>query len=190
MSQRKNRKNEVKKLVIIMTLAIVLLVALVLFVGVTLGKNQANKGNAKENQIVQEEIQQEEVQDEQVIEKPVEEAEETFEVETNYCKLFYPCKWEEDMRIETSDSKVEFCGEIDGKENIHLFDVVFGEKVGFELGTLKTNGGNVSISIVSYELQFDDTWNEEEKNRMYAMQEDVNVIIQELGKNSDFEMKK
>lgn len=118
------------------------------------------------------------------------ESREAIEISTKYGTLLYPLEWEKNLRTEIVDSdiyKVEFYGTVEGKKEQHLFDLSFNGTDGYNLGTLKTESGEyVSINIVSYSFEFDDTWTEDEKNVICAMQEDINYIIGMLAEGGNF----
>ena len=115
---------------------------------------------------------------------------EAIEIVTKYGTLLYPKEWESNLRTEIVDSavyKVEFYGTVEGKKEQHLFDLIFNGTDGCNLGTLKTESGeDVAINIVSYDLELDDTWTEDEKFTLYAMLEDINYTIGMLAENENF----
>jgi len=105
-------------------------------------------------------------------------------VETPYCSLSYPGDWGDMLKIEHRDEDVyavDFFGQIEGKEKILLFTVIFGGDEGSLLGTIKDGDGNdISVNITFNDIEFDNSWTEVEKNRIYAMQEDANYLMDEL----------
>jgi hypothetical protein len=115
---------------------------------------------------------------------------EAIEIETKYCALYYPLEWEKNLRteiVEKDDYKVEFYGTVEGKEEQHLFDLIFNGEVGYNLGTIKIESGeDVSINIESYSFETDNTWTEDEEFILYAMQEDINYTIGMLAENENF----
>lgn len=118
------------------------------------------------------------------------ESREAIEIVTKYGTLLYPKEWESNLRTEIIDEdiyKVEFYGTVEGKKEQHLFDLSFNGTDGYNLGMLKTESGeDVSINIVSYSFEFDDTWTEDEKNVICAMQEDINYTIGMLAEGGNF----
>ena len=107
---------------------------------------------------------------------------ECMEIETPYCKLYYPKSWEDMIKIKNTEEfgyKVEFYGVLPEKEEQHLFDICFnsddGELLGFFDGDEVVN---VSFDIVNLELEGD--FSSEEADLLYSMQEDVNVLIEKL----------
>lgn len=115
---------------------------------------------------------------------------EAIEISTKYGTLLYPKEWESNLRTEIVDSdvyKVEFYGTVEGKKEQHLFDLSFNGTEGYNLGTLTTETGEaVQINIESYDFEFDDSWAEDEKNLICAMQEDINYTIGMLAENGNF----
>lgn len=115
---------------------------------------------------------------------------EAIEIKTKYCTLYYPLEWEENLRteiVEKDDYKVEFYGTVEGKEEQHLFDLIFNGETGYNLGTIKTEiGEDVLINIESYEFKTDDTWTEDETLILYGMLEDINYTIGMLAENENF----
>lgn len=115
---------------------------------------------------------------------------EAIEIVTKYGTLLYPKEWESNLRTEIVDSdvyKVEFYGTVEGKKEQHLFDLSFNGTEGYNLGTLTTETGEaVQINIESYDFELDDSWTEDEKNLICAMQEDINYTIGMLAENGNF----
>lgn len=117
---------------------------------------------------------------------------EDFEIETPDCTLYYPAKWKEQVRIETVEGnayRVEFYGQVEGKEEQHLFDIAFGGEEGYTLGHLTTRADNrVAVNIISYDFEPSEDWQDAEANTIYAMQEDINYIIDKLEELDEFEI--
>lgn len=97
-------------------------------------------------------------------------------IKTPIVDLRYPVKWKEQIRTEQVEGDaytVQFFGVVDGKEEVQLFNIVFGETEGISLGTIE----GTEVCLVYVDIEFDASWTEEEQNEIYAMQEDVNYII-------------
>lgn len=109
----------------------------------------------------------------------------TFDIETQYTTLEYPDKWKDMLRTEEQDNHVTFWGTV-GEKEIELFSIEFGSSDGYLLGTLS----GTEIYIVETDLSFDDSWNDEEKETIYTMQEDINTILQGLMELDGFELAK
>lgn len=156
--RKKNRKKENKLIIAILCIAALVLICLCIGIGLS-GKNKKEDVLSTVEQQMQEE--------------------EAFEIETKYGSLYYPKKWESQVRIEIDENDeytVKFYGTVEGKEEQHLFNVVFGEK-GNKLGSFEKDGETVTVCLDFEENTMNDEWTEEEKNIIYAMQEDINYLI-------------
>ncbi len=113
-----------------------------------------------------------------------EEASENYQIETRYGALEYPNKWETYTQVQISEKEpytVSFYAALEGKEPVHLFDIVFGEAdKGARIGVVYGENGETPVCIVSYDLDFDDSWTQEQQLMAWSMQEDVNVVIMGL----------
>lgn len=103
-----------------------------------------------------------------------------FGIETSVGTLYYPEKWKDQVTVDVSDSAVKFSA-----NGIQLFDLLFGDGEGYLLGTY--NG--TEIRVVSYEIE-QEGLSEQELNDLWAMQEDVNVILQHLMEDTGFAISK
>ena len=108
-------------------------------------------------------------------EKP-EADDDTYPIETPYGTLRYPQKWQAFTRTEENGNAVSFYGWVAGKSEQPLFTLQFGEGDGYLLGTFH----DTPVYIVDGEPVFDETWSEAEKETIYTMQEDVNVILRDF----------
>ena len=111
--------------------------------------------------------------------------EETFDIETKYCKLSYPTKWKEAVSVDISETGVYTVSFSAGETK--LFDLMFGGSEGYLLGTLTQDGNAVEIFLNSYDIEKDRLSEDEYLNRL-AMSEDVNVIISRLIENYEFNL--
>ena len=112
-----------------------------------------------------------------------------YEIDTKYCELYYPVKWEDQITVsidEESTYAVEFTAVMDEKE-VPLFDLLFGGNEGYKLGTLTSDNQKVDIFIINYDFNQDD-FDEEEYLALCGMCEDVNVIISKLIESGNFEL--
>ena len=118
------------------------------------------------------------------------EAEEPFTIETKYCDLYYPIKWEKQVETEIDDSddvyKVQFFGKVEDKEALHLFDIVFGGEEGALIGHFSKDEEEIPVYVVGMEIEAGEDWTDEELDTIYTMQEDVNYIIGMLEKEIRF----
>lgn len=122
-------------------------------------------------------------------ENQVEESGGDFVVETPYCDLYFPEEWADQVEVEQEEGDVHavsFYGMVDGKERKLLFDVLFGEEVGSEIGTLNVDGQDIRVAIQFANINVDETWTEDETNTIYSMQEDVNYLMDELKNMENF----
>lgn len=105
-------------------------------------------------------------------------------ISTQYGDLHYPDQWTEFVRTEQKNENdivvVSFTAEINSKA-YPLFDVTIGGENANSVGTLTDSAGtprNVSINVD--EIVQDPELTEGEQNRLYAMQEDLNYLIDTL----------
>ena len=106
-------------------------------------------------------------------------------VETKYGELYYPDTYEDCVETKINDEngyKVEFYGLVDGKEPQHIFDVCFNSDDGDLLGYIDNTKAEeiVNLSIDLIELDFDDSWTDDEMNFIYSMQDERNFVIDNL----------
>lgn len=82
-------------------------------------------------------------------------------------------------------------GEV-GKKEFKLFSIYINEQVAdsFLLGTVTDDSGQIySINVEIEDLETDDSWkytDDKDKDLIYAMQEDVNYIVEQIGALSGF----
>ena len=102
-----------------------------------------------------------------------EETVETFTITACGLDLKYPLEWQDKVTVTTEENRVDFaCGDV------KLFDLTFNTDEGYVLGTVEGDEYTV-IRIVDYDIETED-------NELYAMQEDVNVILQNLMNDYNF----
>ena len=114
-----------------------------------------------------------------------------FEIQTPYIALKYPEKWQDSVRTEITGTDTEyfvtFYSLIAGKEDTELFSVFFNQESEFLWGTLKTEEGkDISVGFSFAELNLDEGWTQEETETVYAMQEDVNYLLDDLSRKENF----
>lgn len=118
--------------------------------------------------------------------------EDGFVIETSMVDLYYPKKWEDKVRIEKVSGDiqmVQFFATLEGKPEVHLFDICFGGEDGYTLGYLNPDKSNpIEVKIISYDFEFGEEWTTEEVNDIYSMQYDINYILGMLLKKADFEV--
>lgn len=115
---------------------------------------------------------------------------EGFTVTTPLVDLYYPEKWKEKIRvgqIEGDIHVVQFWATIKEKEEIHIFDIVFGSEEEYVLGYFEgENKEKIPVNIISYDFELSEDWTEEERNELYVMMEDINYIINRLQEEDGF----
>ena len=106
------------------------------------------------------------------------------EFDTPCGSLAYPQEWEGFVIIENVEENggesIRFFSTINGNEKIHIFDLNFGVRNGRRLGLVETNNGVVDFYFEIFEIEFPENIAEEEKNRVYFMQEGLNELIAQL----------
>ena len=105
-------------------------------------------------------------------------------VETEYGDLYYPAQWGE--YLSTSQEtvggslSVVFSAKI-GETEYPMFQVTIGESEDTEVGELTDDSGaKRAVHMSVFELEEDPSLSAEEQQRMYAMQEDLNYVIDHL----------
>ena len=105
-------------------------------------------------------------------------------IETKYGTLSYPAKWKDSLlTLESEENNffsVTFSTKVDDKE-YSLFKVMICAEEGDSVGTIKDKDRitrNVFVDIP--ELSDISELSEENQNQLYAMQEGVNVLIENL----------
>lgn len=103
-------------------------------------------------------------------------------VETPWAALFYPACWEKYLTAETDETActVTFLANVGERESVELFVLCFGGEEGMPAGTVSTPEGDVELLVRMGSLSFDDSWSENEKNIVYAMQEGINDLLAAL----------
>lgn len=106
------------------------------------------------------------------------------EVGTEYGTLYYPARWKDALVTAQEKSEetltVDFSASVEGKE-YRLFQVVIGGQEGDSAGMLTDNAGtarNVQLSVE--EISGIEELSEEQQNQLYAMQEGVNDLLENL----------
>lgn len=176
LSKKRQQTTRMYFLILVVGLAIGLGVGALLFGGNSdKDDTKNNKGDDKVTGTLEEMIQ-----------------EDGFVIETSVVDLYYPKKWEDKVRIEKVSGDiqmVQFFATLEGKPEVHLFDICFGGEDGYTLGYLNPNKSNpIEVKIISYDFEFGEEWTTEEANDIYSMQYDINYILGMLLKKADFEV--
>lgn len=111
-------------------------------------------------------------------------ASEAMRVETRYGDLCYPVQWGgalEVVRTVDGDAMtISFRTSVRGVQYT-LFDVTIGKEAGALIGNLTDeNGVSRPVYARMAELEFPADFTEEEKNRLYSMQEGLNFLMDNL----------
>ncbi len=106
-------------------------------------------------------------------------------VSTPYCTLRMPGNFR-DMLLTTIDDgdpyTVRFYGQMNEENPLPLFDIWFSESETEEsIGCIHAADQTlVYVGLTTYEVEIPDAWSEEEKNTVYAMQEVLNDILENM----------
>ena len=105
-------------------------------------------------------------------------------VETPYGELYYQDQWVDSMQVEQTQEqdvlKVVFGTQINGNV-LTLFTLEIGGGSGRKIGQLTDSRGTKrDVNATVHSLPENLALTEEEANRVYAMQEEINYIIQYL----------
>lgn len=101
----------------------------------------------------------------------------TYAIKTPVVTLYYPKKWEDVVNVDVKDTAVSF-----SYKDTKLFDIYFGDLNGNLIGTYKDK----KIGIVSHSIDSDGL-SKEDTEIALEMQESVNVIIENLKLDAEFE---
>lgn len=110
------------------------------------------------------------------------ENEDMFRIETGYVDLGYPAQWVPYLQYEYKEENgvltVAFCCSI-GDNQTPLFDVHFGDaQMGECFGYIAKDGEKIPFTVTFHDYIPDESWDEDDKHVLYAMQESVNELIQ------------
>ena len=169
MKKKKKRKE---------TLLIIFLVVLALAIGIAAGYLvQTNEGSVSGEKTQNksehtENISQENSETEYMV------------IETEYGDLLYPEQWSEYLKTEQNMEKdslqVFFSAQLEDK-NYPMFQVTIGDSEDTEVGELTDDSGTKrKVHMKVDELEGIDELTEVEQQRIYAMQEDLNYVIDNL----------
>ena len=105
-------------------------------------------------------------------------------VSTAYGRLFYQDQWIDFMQVEQSQEgdviTVVFQGSVN-EQKYKLFTLTIGAQSGSPIGTITDDSGVTrNVCAQMHELGDLSGLSEGEKNRLYAMQEDINFVIANL----------
>lgn len=111
-------------------------------------------------------------------------------VETPYCNLIYPFEMSDTLRVESISADggmtVVFYGGIDDRKAA-LYAIHFDVESGFPVGSLAlADGTEIGIRAEIFEIVPEDSWQTDEINTLYAMQECVNDTLARLQQEAGF----
>ena len=114
---------------------------------------------------------------------PEEEFEDTTtlsEINTGFGTLYFPQKYEQLLKAEVDSDTIKFITEQDGK-TYTLFDLRIGKEVGQLAGTLTDKRGTSrDVYVTVYDLGDISQLAQDKQDQLYAMQEAVNVVVENL----------
>ena len=114
---------------------------------------------------------------------PEEEFEDTTtlsEINTGFGTLYIPQKYEQLLKAEVDSDTIKFITEQDGK-TYTLFDLRIGKEFGQLAGTLTDKRGTSrDVYVTVYDLGDISELAQDKQDQLYAMQEAVNVVVENL----------
>lgn len=100
---------------------------------------------------------------------------------TKYCELKYPDMYSDKVKVSVDDGDT-YTVSFAMSDGTPVFDLLFGGKEGYVLGTLTGEDENTVIRIKDYDMDKSDSRYDD----FCAMVEDVNIIIENLVKDNSF----
>lgn len=102
------------------------------------------------------------------------------EINTDFGTLYIPQKYEQLLKTEVDNDTIKFITEQDGKTYI-LFSLSIGEEAGQLAGTLTDKRGTSrDVYVTVYDLGDISELAQDKQDQLYAMQEAVNVVVENL----------
>lgn len=102
---------------------------------------------------------------------------------TPYLTLYYSTELVDNLAVvhnEGTPYVVEFYAILEEKQEQRLFDILFGDGKEGNLGVIRTDAGEISVSMVIYEFTPDETWTQGEIDTVLAMQDVANDLVDQL----------
>lgn len=107
------------------------------------------------------------------------------QVQTPYGALNYPEELADHLLIANTSQRpytLEFYAIMEAKHEVRLFDISLGEGSGGNMGIVTTPAGEkVPLNVTIYTVNTDESWTEGEIITLYAMQEVINDMIDQMG---------
>ena len=109
---------------------------------------------------------------------------EDIEIITPYGTLTYPGIWDSYLRRNAMDGyiySIEFYANVEGHPEQHLFDIHMGPYLNgeYQLCVLE-DGSVVTLDLVRYPLELDNSWSQSQADILYGMMEDAQLLIRDL----------
>ena len=104
-------------------------------------------------------------------------------VDTPYGELHFPEKWKDYLMTQQEEDLVDFYAALPDHEPVLLFTVVFETANGHASGVITAqNGTQTDLAIVIHDLELPGDWSDGEIDIVYAMQEDMNYLLNMLSR--------
>ena len=103
------------------------------------------------------------------------------QIQTEYCDLYYPSRWGENVKIVQTEDTVQFWAVMEGYGLLPLFDIHFDSDEGSFYGMITAEDGTeVPVSLTVYAIEPDESWSQEQCELLYGMQEDLDSLLSKL----------
>lgn len=104
-------------------------------------------------------------------------------IQTNLGNLYYPLEWKE--LLSTTEKKTDFGTSVTFQaekngEKLELFTLNIGGGAGDEIGQLTDRNGSKHAVRVSFQELNTEGMDEQTANQFFAMQEDINYLVEHL----------
>ena len=104
-------------------------------------------------------------------------------VDTPYGELRFPGKWKNYLMTHQEEGLIDFYAALPDHEPVLLFTVVFETASGHASGVITAqNGTQTDLAIVIHDLELPGDWSDDEIDIVYAMQEDMNYLLNKLSR--------
>ena len=105
------------------------------------------------------------------------------QIQTPYFPLYYPDAFSDLLTVvKTAEEPftLEFYAMLEDRQEQRLFDIRLSKTIKGNMGTVKTDSGDVYVDMTFYRFKPDSTWTDDEINTVMAMQEAANDMISKL----------
>lgn len=192
------RKNNNKKLVLVIILSIILamLVCFVIYMETDWAQEPSPTEGEAPTGTAPQMMEQESTEPEETMavlpeETAAEDTPKDLMVTTPYCNLHYPGQWQDSVRVEMESTAygciVTFYGSV-GDQEEKLFAVFFTESSddSFPVGIITHGGTAMDVSVELFDIVPGSGLEEPDADELNAMQEGVNYLIDRLEENPVF----